>query len=70
VRIMTAQAQQFEKWLKENCKDYGGGQAEKIISEKVCPGDLFELGKAVLYSFEPFLKWCINALNKITGAKK
>lgn len=43
MRVMTAQVQQFEKWLKDNCKDYIGGQAEKIISEKICSGDLFEL---------------------------
>ena len=53
MRVITAQAQQFEKWLKDNCKDYIGGQAEKIISEQICPGDLFELGASETKSGTP-----------------
>lgn len=43
---------------------------ESQIRQKAVGDALDELGKAVLHSFEPFLKWCINVLNKITGVKK
>jgi len=53
MRVMTARAQQFEKWLREHCKNYIGGQAEKIISEKICDGDVFELGATETKSGTP-----------------
>jgi hypothetical protein len=43
----------FEKWLKENCKGYIGGKAENIISEKICPGDLYELRATETFSKKP-----------------
>lgn len=60
----------IESNLCPTCRDFAREEKTMFIALMDLSDALDELGKAILYSFEPFLKWCINVLNKIIGAKK